>query len=81
MALARMDKLVKKLMSNPADDVGHSSMLASIKLKKNVIFLLENLSINVPYHRLTTAIVCLNFYSSNLSRFQYFDRKGNTHQR
>ncbi len=34
MALARMDKLVKKLMSNPADDVGHSSMLASIKLKK-----------------------------------------------
>jgi hypothetical protein len=29
-----MDKLVKKLMSNPADDVGHSSMLASIKLKK-----------------------------------------------
>jgi hypothetical protein len=22
----------------------------------------------------------LNFYSSNLSRFQYFDRKGNTHQ-
>jgi hypothetical protein len=25
-------------------------------------------------------IVCLNFYSGNLSRFQYFDRKGNTHQ-
>jgi hypothetical protein len=22
----------------------------------------------------------LNFYSGNLSRFQYFDRKGNTHQ-
>ena len=40
------------------------------------IFLLENLSINVPYHRLTMTIVCLNFYSSNLSRFQYFDRKG-----
>jgi hypothetical protein len=37
------------------------------------IFLLENLSINVPYHRLTMTIVCLN-----LSRFQYFDRKGNT---
>ena len=44
------------------------------------IFLLENLSINVPYHRLTMTIVCLNFYSGNLSRFQYFDRKGNTHQ-
>jgi hypothetical protein len=44
------------------------------------IFLLENLNINVPYHRLTMTIVCLNFYSSNLSRFQYFDRKGNTHQ-
>ena len=44
------------------------------------IFLLENLSINVPYHRLTMTIVCLNFYSSNLSRFQYIDRKGNTHQ-
>jgi hypothetical protein len=41
------------------------------------IFLLENLSINFPYHRLTT-VVCLNFYSSNLSCFQYFDRKGNT---
>ena len=44
------------------------------------IFLLENLSINVPYYRMTTTIVCLNFYSSNLSRFQYFDCKGNTHQ-
>ena len=48
------------------------------------IFLLENLSINddinCSYHRLTTTIVCLNFYFSNLSRFQYFDRKGNTHQ-
>ena len=44
------------------------------------IFLLENLSINVPYHRLTMTIVCLNFYSGNLSRFQYFDCKGNTHQ-
>ena len=44
------------------------------------IFLLENLRINVPYHRLTMTIVCLNFYSDNLSRFQYFDRKGNTHQ-
>jgi hypothetical protein len=27
------------------------------------IFLLENLSINVPYHRLTMTIGCLNFYS------------------
>jgi hypothetical protein len=44
------------------------------------IFLLKNLSINVPYHRLTMTIDCLNFYSGNLSRFQYFDRKGNTHQ-
>ena len=44
------------------------------------IFLLKNLSINVPYHRLTMTIVCLNFYSGNLSRFQYFDRKGNAHQ-
>ena len=44
------------------------------------IFLLENLSVNVPYHRLTMNIVCLNFYSGNLSCFQYFDRKGNTHQ-
>jgi hypothetical protein len=35
------------------------------------IFLLENLSINVPYHRLTMTIVCLDFYSGNLSRFQY----------
>ena len=43
------------------------------------IFLLENLSINVLHHRLTMTIVCLNFYSGNLSRFQYFDRKGNTH--
>jgi hypothetical protein len=32
------------------------------------IFLLENLSINVPYHRLTMTIGCLNFYSGNLSR-------------
>ena len=44
------------------------------------IFLLENLSINVPYHRLTLTIVCLNFYSGNLSGFQYFDRKGSTHE-
>jgi hypothetical protein len=36
------------------------------------IFLLENLSINVPYYRLTMTIVCLNFYSGNLSRFQYY---------
>jgi hypothetical protein len=43
------------------------------------IFLLENLSINVPYHRLTMSmtIVCLNFYSGNVSRFQYFDRNIN----
>jgi hypothetical protein len=40
----------------------------------------SDLSINVPYHRLTMTIGCLNFYSGNLSRFQYFDRKGNTHQ-
>jgi hypothetical protein len=44
------------------------------------IFLLENLSINVPYQTDNDCIVCLNFYPSNLSRFQYFDRKDNTHQ-
>ena len=93
MALAWMDKLVKKLMLNPVSILICSKILSRHTyqfvgiwqfykygwlMRISEIFLLENWSINVPYHRLTTTIVCLNFYSSNLSRFLYFERKGNT---
>jgi hypothetical protein len=48
-----------------------------INTRISEIFLLENLSINVPYHRLTMTIVCLNFYSGNLSHFQFIDSWSN----
>jgi hypothetical protein len=57
---------------------GDSKKIYEHKRKRGFI---DSWSTNyVPYHRLTMTIVCLNFYSSNLSRFQYFDCKGNTHQ-